>query len=124
MGFGDAIKTAFAKFSTFEGRASRSEFWWFWLFVGIITAIPYALLFTAMPADGETVGGAFWVWLILLIALALIFLIPYISVTVRRLHDTDHSGWWYWITLVPCIGGIWLLILLVLPGTPGQNRFG
>jgi uncharacterized membrane protein YhaH (DUF805 family) len=124
VGFGEAIKTAFAKFATFEGRATRSEFWWFWLFVTIITAIPYALVFTALPSDGEDVGGAFWLWTILLIVLVLVFLIPYISVTVRRLHDTDRSGWWYWISLVPCIGGIWLLILLILPGAPGQNRFG
>ena len=124
MGFGEAIKTAFAKFATFEGRATRSEFWWFWLFVTIITAIPYALVFTALPGEGEDLGGAFWLWTFLLVVLVLVFLIPYISVTVRRLHDTDRSGWWYWITLVPCIGGLWLLILLILPGTPGQNRFG
>ena len=124
MGFGEAIKTAFAKFATFEGRASRSEFWWFWLFVTIITAIPYALIFTVLPDEGEDLGGAFWLWTFLVVILALIFVIPYISVTVRRLHDTDRSGWWYWISLVPCIGGLWLLILLILPGTPGQNRFG
>ena len=58
--------------------------------------------------------GGLWVAVIL----------PYLALLVRRLHDTDRSGWWYWISLVPCIGGIWLLILLIQPGTAGQNRFG
>ena len=54
----------------------------------------------------------------------MVLIAPNISVAVRRLHDTDKSGWWYWISLVPCVGGIWLLVLLVTPSTPGQNQFG
>jgi uncharacterized membrane protein YhaH (DUF805 family) len=50
--------------------------------------------------------------------------IPTIAVTVRRLHDSNHRGWWWWIGFVPVIGWIWLLVLLCLDSTPGQNRFG
>lgn len=50
--------------------------------------------------------------------------LPSLAVAIRRLHDTDRSGWWVLISLVPLIGGIWLLILMVLDGTPGGNRFG
>jgi len=51
-------------------------------------------------------------------------LLPGIAVTVRRLHDVGKSGLWYFITLVPCIGGLWLLILLVTAGTAGSNQYG
>jgi uncharacterized membrane protein YhaH (DUF805 family) len=51
-------------------------------------------------------------------------LIPSIAVGVRRLHDTDRSGWWLLISLIPLIGGIVLLVFFVLDGTPGENRFG
>jgi uncharacterized membrane protein YhaH (DUF805 family) len=51
-------------------------------------------------------------------------LLPSLAVEIRRLHDTDRSGWWILIGLVPVIGGIWLLVLLCLAGTPAANRFG
>jgi uncharacterized membrane protein YhaH (DUF805 family) len=51
-------------------------------------------------------------------------LLPGISVGVRRLHDTNHSGWWYFIQLIPLIGSIWILVLLCKDSTPGDNRFG
>jgi uncharacterized membrane protein YhaH (DUF805 family) len=124
VSFGDAIKTCFSKYSDFSGRATRSEFWWFALFVWLVQLIPYLLLMTAMPASGEDPSGAFWLWIVLLVVIFLGLFLPYLGVLVRRLHDTDKSGWWYWIVLVPCIGPIWLLILLVSPSTQGQNKFG
>jgi uncharacterized membrane protein YhaH (DUF805 family) len=51
-------------------------------------------------------------------------LLPSIAVTVRRLHDTNRTGWWILISFLPLIGGIWLLVLTVLDGTPANNRFG
>ena len=44
--------------------------------------------------------------------------------STARTRDTNRSGWWYWIVLVPCIGGLWYLILMLLPSTPGQNQYG
>lgn len=124
VSFPDAIKRAFAKYSTFAGRATRAEFWWFALFVWLATLVPYILLLTSLPAAGEDVGGAFWLWLFLDVIIFLAVIAPYVSVAVRRLHDTNKSGWWYWVALVPCIGGIWLIVLLATPSTPGANQYG
>ena len=129
VGFGEAIKRAFAGWSTWSGRATRAEYWWWFLFVWLLSAIPYIGIFAtadwSSDSDGSiecSGGGAIW-W-ILFAVVWLAVLLPTIAVSVRRLHDTDRSGWWYWITLVPCIGGIWYLVLMLLPSTPGQNRFG
>ncbi len=54
----------------------------------------------------------------------LAMIIPALAVTVRRLHDTDRSGWWILISLVPVIGSIWLFVLLVIDSTPGDNQYG
>ncbi len=51
-------------------------------------------------------------------------ILPSIAVAVRRLHDSNHSGWWFFIQLVPAIGGLWFLYFLVISGTQGPNRFG
>ena len=130
MGFADAVKTCFGKYVTFSGRAARSEFWWFVLFF-------YAAFFVLMTVDlalfGETTTATTetsasvssetqFAPLSSLFVLGV--LLPYISVAVRRLHDTDRSGWWYWIGLVPLIGLILLIVWFASKGTPGQNRFG
>lgn len=58
------------------------------------------------------------------IAYQIALIIPSLSVTVRRLHDTDHSGWWFFIILVPLIGGLIFLIWMVREGSPGANKYG
>jgi uncharacterized membrane protein YhaH (DUF805 family) len=129
VGFGEAIKRAFAGWSTWEGRATRSEYWWWFLFVQLVTLIPYVGI--AATADWTTTGdgtiegtGGSVLWWIIFIVIWLAFVLPWIAVSVRRLHDTNRSGWWFWIGLVPCIGGFWYLILMLLPSTPGQNQYG
>jgi uncharacterized membrane protein YhaH (DUF805 family) len=62
--------------------------------------------------------------LVLLIVFALATIIPNISVMVRRLHDTNHSGWWYWIALIPLLGILILLYFFVIQGTDGDNDYG
>ena len=131
VGFGEAIKRAFAGWSTWSGRATRAEYWWWFLFVWLVSLIPYVGIFASMDwtttGDGSfegTGGGASVLWWILFVVVWLALLLPSIAVSVRRLHDTNRSGWWYWIVLVPCIGGIWYLILMLLPSTPGQNQYG
>jgi uncharacterized membrane protein YhaH (DUF805 family) len=128
MTFSESIKTCFAKFVTWQGRATRSEYWWFVLFCFLCqigAALVDGVLGTAFsipdPNTGEAVS-LFYGWVYLLVALALF--LPNLAVLVRRLHDTDHSGWWYWIALVPLIGIIMLLIWLCSRGTAGSNRFG
>ena len=102
----------------FHGRARRKEYWFFFLFNMLFTAIAVIVDMTMGTfIDDLGVGLLQGVY-------ALAVLIPSIAVTVRRLHDTDKSGWWIFISLVPLIGGIWLLVLLVLDGNSNENRFG
>ena len=131
VGFGEAIKRAFAGWSTWQGRATRGEYWWWFLFVWLVSFIPYVGIFASMDwtsnGDGSVSGsgsGASVIWWIIFLVLWAAFILPSIAVTVRRLHDTNRSGWWYWVALIPCIGGIWYLILMVQPSSQGQNQYG
>ncbi|AWB77040.1 DUF805 domain-containing protein [Stenotrophomonas maltophilia] len=107
------------RYAQFSGRASRSEFWWFQLFVVIVLIPSNVLGFIAGYTGSSTLalistGVGALVWLAIIV--------PLIAVTVRRLHDTDRSGWWYLLMLVPIVGLV-VLVFLLLPGTPGNNRF-
>ena len=138
MGFTEAIKHVFSNYATFQGRASRSEFWWFYLFMIIanaIISIPYTIglatsanTMTVNEATGQVTSGGLSGLTIFGLALLVIWglatIIPILAVTVRRLHDTDRSGWWWWLNFLCCIGGIILIIFYVQPSTPGPNRFG
>ncbi len=111
MDFVTAVKTCFGKFATFEGRACRSEYWFFTLFLML-----GSLVLTTL----DIVLGIG----VLSTIFSLIILIPSIAVSVRRLHDTDRSGWWYLLFLIPLIGVIVLIIWFCARGTAGANRFG
>jgi len=111
MTFGQAVRSCYSQYASFSGRASRSEYWFFTLFQCLIT-LGCFLLFPF--GIGRPLLG---------LALLANFL-PHISVLVRRLHDTDHSGWWYWLAFVPLVGVVVLLIWFCTRGTPGSNRFG
>ncbi len=133
MSFTQSVRTCFNKFATFDGRATRSEFWWFYLFtilVGFVGYVPLLVLGAigaATSGDGGAVAGVFtlltvvfWiVWLIVVIAL----FIPLLAVGCRRLHDRGQSGWLQLLLLVPC-GNIVLIIFWILEGTPGDNMYG
>lgn len=120
MDFQTAIKTCFSKYVTFSGRASRSEFWWFMLF---IIAGNFVLGFIDLMLFGRSADGSAVSILGALFSLA-VFL-PSIAVGVRRLHDVDRSGWWYLLVLIPLIGGLILIVFFFIHrGTPGPNRFG
>jgi uncharacterized membrane protein YhaH (DUF805 family) len=116
MTFVEAIKTGLSKFVTWKGRASRSEFWFFFLF-----AFACMIFKTVNPITGlEQSAGYGYVYG--LVALAL--LLPNLAVMVRRLHDTGRSGWWYWIALIPLVGAILLLVWFASKGTTGSNEYG
>jgi uncharacterized membrane protein YhaH (DUF805 family) len=80
----------------------------------------------SIPPDvmAQAILGSFGIPVLLLGLYSLAIFIPNLAVIVRRLHDQDKSGWWFFISFVPLIGGIWLLILYLTDGTPGPNRFG
>lgn len=100
-------------YAGFDGRARRQEYWMFALVNFVIVAVLYVLAMTVID----------WlIWVYLLYALAV--LIPGIAVTVRRLHDTGRSGWWYFIAFVPLVGAFVLLYFLVLAGDSGDNAYG
>ena len=109
---------ALKKYAVFSGRARRSEYWFFILFYILI----YVVLAIIDGMMGSSSGKSGVGLLTGLYALAMI--IPSLAVLVRRLHDTDHSGWWVLIGLVPLIGGIVLLVFCVQDSQPDENRFG
>lgn len=136
MSFMEAIKSCFSKYVTFKGRAPRSEFWFFALFIWIGSVLLQGLLFSMLDTSGmmnaaqngtvgSGVGDAFpLVPAILLLAFVLVTLLPNLSVMVRRLHDTNRSGWWFWISLIPLLGIFILLYFLIIKGTDGDNDYG
>ena len=113
----------------FSGRARRREYWMFVL-INVVILIVLSLIDTLLGTGGFRVtsgGGSFYAAnsLGLLSGLyTLAVLLPSIAVTVRRLHDTDRTGWWILLGFIPIIGGIVLLVFYVLEGTRGPNRFG
>lgn len=104
----------------FSGRARRKEYWYFTLFHTIM-AIAGELLAAGLYSESPTFGEIFGA-IVLLYILASI--VPSIAVTVRRLHDVDKSGWWYFIGFIPFIGPIWALVLMCTDGTSGPNQYG
>jgi uncharacterized membrane protein YhaH (DUF805 family) len=113
MGFMDAVKTCLNKYASIEGRASRSEYWWFYLFTMIVGLVPYFLGAIAGSSILIIIGG------IIILGLML----PGICAGIRRLHDHDKSGWWMLIALVPIVSLV-LLYWFVIRGTVGPNQFG
>lgn len=130
MSFGDAIKTVFSNYATFSGRARRSEFWWWFLFITIINAVMQAIWMATLPSVFSTenfsmlltgeLTWAYYLWMLVSLAL----LLPSLGVTWRRLHDTNRSGGFYFLALIPLVGPIILLVFLVQDTIPGDNRFG
>jgi uncharacterized membrane protein YhaH (DUF805 family) len=112
--FQSAIRLQIENITNFQGRASLSAYWWYALALFIVNVV----LEIFSIAIGSTA-------LTVLIALvAIVVGLSDLSVAVRRMHDTDKSGWMLLLGLIPFIGGIIVLVLLLLPGTPSQNRFG
>lgn len=122
-----AVSRFFRKYLVFSGRASRSEFWWVYLFIFIVTfvlTIGTVVLGAATQERGSREPGpGALVFAIPLILFALAIIIPAISLHVRRLHDVNLSGLLYLITFVPYIGSFALLVLAVLPSNPAGVRF-
>lgn len=114
MSFQEAVQSALIQnYANFRGRALRSEFWWFMLaftIAGVVaSAIDYSLLNDRTILETIVSIGA---------------ILPTLSVGARRLHDTDRTGWWQLLQVIPVIGIIVLIVWFVQVGTPGPNRFG
>lgn len=124
-GFGEAIQVCFRKYATFSGRANRPEYWYFVLFYALVF-IGFNILtavFSGVAGGGSPLDVLVVLFSIAFVLFAIAVILPSLAVLVRRLHDTDKSGWWFLISIVP-LGGIVLLVFLCQAGTPGRNRFG
>jgi uncharacterized membrane protein YhaH (DUF805 family) len=111
MGFGQAISSGFSNYVNFSGRACRSEYWYWILFI-IIADIVAGIIDYAIGI--QVVTSLF----------GLATLLPNLAVAIRRLHDLDRTGWWIFIGLIPLVGWIILIIWYCTRGTAGPNRFG
>jgi len=114
MDFQTAVKTCFNKYATFSGRASRSEYWWWTLFVIVASIILQAVDFAIGFGDWGLLSNIF----------SLATIVPSIAVAARRLHDVNKSGWWQLLVIVPLVGWIILLIWVIKKGSTDENRFG
>jgi len=124
MNMMEATKACFSKYFQFSGRARRAEYWWFALFVVVVGAVLEFVDALMFPATALIFGAAMSEVGILSTAWGLATLIPSFSASMRRLHDTDRSGWWQLLWLIPIAGWIILLVWMCSKGTKGTNRFG
>ncbi len=106
MNFTDAVKTCFSKYADFNGVATRSEYWWFTLFI-FLAAFAVGLV-------SDKLAGLLWLAIVL----------PSLAVGARRLHDIDRSGWWQLLSLIPLIGGLVLLYWFLQPSGPNRYASG
>jgi len=105
------------KYAVFSGRSRRKEYWMFVLFNLIVTFV-IGFVEGIVGLSGESglgpLSGLYF----------LAILVPGFAVVVRRLHDTNHSGWWLFILFVPFIGAVAILFFLILDSQEGENRYG
>lgn len=114
----DWAKRPIHKYADFTGRAPRAEYWWFILFTIIGEVIAMSL--DSLLGLSHLIGPYGPILCLYLLAL----LVPSIAVGVRRLHDTDRSGWWLLIAFIPILGALALLFFFASEGTKGDNRYG
>ncbi|MBF4634855.1 DUF805 domain-containing protein [Agreia pratensis] len=127
---GAAVRRVFAKYATFTGRASRSEFWWWYLIVVVVVVALYTLALVTggagqVAADGtvEPPRIGFYICFALLWLFLLVSAVPTIALFVRRLHDSNLSGFFAFLVFVPIVNGLIVLILAVRLSVPEGARF-
>ena len=113
MNFTQSISSSLSQYAEFDGRSSRAEFLYFNLFVAVFVGTFYFF--------GEMKGAGGGIAMAILSSLAL--LLPYITTTVRRFHDTGRSGWWFLVSLLPIVG-LLPLVFLLAPGEQRMNHYG
>ena len=117
---------AFRQYADFSDRASRQEFWMFVLF-NLLFAMAWAFvagLLTGLLGDSFNQESRLMFMYKLIAIYYAVTTVPAMAVGVRRLHDTGRSGWWMLVSLIPFAGGVWLIVLMCLNGSAGDNRYG
>jgi uncharacterized membrane protein YhaH (DUF805 family) len=120
-----AVRRFFKKYATFSGRASRSEYWW-WTLVSVGVSIILNIFISAgstTTAYGSTAGPGAVIGGILAVMWALATIVPSLALSVRRLHDSNKSGWLLLLGLIPFAGAIILLVFMLLGPDPAGQRF-
>lgn len=116
------------KYASFSGRATRSEYWIFYLFTIIITNLPALIGLIMMMAGSaehnESVAGTGIMFIVIAVLLAFVLLLPSWTVSVRRLHDIGESGTYLFMGLIPFAGPIILLVAFCKDSQPGSNQYG
>lgn len=110
VGFGEAISEGMKNLTTFSGRASRSAYWWVFLGAAIIDIVGAIIATSAQAIAIQYV-------------IALLIALGTLSLSIRRLHDSGKSGFWWLIGFIPIVGAITLIVFYCLPGTPGPNQY-
>ena len=136
MSFRESISVCMRKFADFNGRARRSEFWWFYLFLQLVAVvtigIPYVIFAVALIAETSQSSGSsfeftdgmmFGIVLVLVgVLIQFVFTLPYLAAAARRLHDTGQSGHWLWFNVLGL--GIIPFVMCIMDGQPHPNRWG
>ncbi len=125
MGFIDSVKSVLMNnYANFNGRASRSEYWWFYLFtflVGLPLGVIDGVILVVMDVP---IDSLLWSFSPLGTLFQLSIMIPSLAVAVRRMHDLGKSGWMLLIGLIPCVGIILLIVWTASDGEPHDNAYG
>ena len=112
--FVDAVKRAVTvNYCNFNGRSSRSEYWWYALAVAILNVVISTVL-SGCPSVMQVVSGVFTLGLLL----------PGLGLAVRRLHDINKSGWYLLLALIPIVGAIVLIVWFCKESEPQANQYG
>jgi len=116
MNIQTAVKTCFSKYATFSGRASRSEYWFFYLFTIIASIVTWVIDTMLLGYSSEDTGAINLIFQIIII-------LPSIAVGARRLHDIGKSGWWQ-LLILTIIGIILLIVWFATIGSSKKNKYG
>jgi uncharacterized membrane protein YhaH (DUF805 family) len=124
MNFMEAVSTALKNYKNLHGRASRPEFWYWYAFivvVNLLTSLP--VIYTAMMV-GQDQYYFVLPFVTAQLAIMIFLIMPTVAVVARRLRDTDLSGWYMLLFLLPAIGWLIMVVMMAQPSKPGANRFG
>ncbi len=129
VSFPDAVRMFFRRYTDFQGRSRRSEYWWVQLF-HIIIYFAFSILagiFGMIGASAEQPGPLFWLFFGILMLYGIAVIIPGLALTVRRLHDVNITGWLLIGAIIPLINilvGLAIFVICFIPGTVGPNKYG
>lgn len=115
MSFKNAVMFCFSRYAEFTGRASRTQFWFFTLFVILVDIVLNFFELILFRDSNIHILTILWF---------LATVIPHLAVGSRRLHDIGQSGWLQLLWIIPCVGFIIMIVLYAMPTKPGENKYG